>query len=152
MAVRAIGSADELKELVGEELGVTDWRVIDQAKVDAFADLTGDHQWIHVDTERAAGSQFGGTIAHGFLSLSMCPSFGAEVFRIDFGSARLNYGLNVVRFPSPVPVGSRIRARVAISDVQDAGSGLRSTTKYTIEIEDRDRPACVAEQITYIAS
>src|SRR5215217_7396768 len=107
----------ELEQLVGEELGASDWHLVDQERVNAFAEVTGDHQWIHVDPERAASGPFGGTIAHGFLTLSMLPQSTFELMHVEDASAAINYGLDKVRFPAPVPVGSRIRATFRIAEV-----------------------------------
>lgn len=149
-APRSIADLDELKSLVGQEIGTTDWVDVTQEQVDLFADATGDHQWIHVDVERAASGPFGGTIAHGFLTLSMLPSFGARLFSLEFGAARLNYGLGTVRFTNPVPVGSRIRATATFEEVNDLAKGTQVVTRYVIEIEGVERPAVVAQQITLV--
>lgn len=150
MGARVISSAEEMKGLLGQQLGVTDWLTVDQGRVDGFAKVTGDHQWIHVDPERAKKSPFGGTVAHGFLTLALTVPFGAELYELRFGSSRLNYGLNKVRFPAPVPVGSRIRAQVTLNEIRETGAGLQLTTTYTIEIEGTERPACVAERLTLV--
>ncbi|MBC7268261.1 MAG: MaoC family dehydratase [Streptomyces sp.] len=150
MGARVISSAEELKGLLGQQFGVTDWLTVDQERVDGFAKVTGDHQWIHVDTERAKESPFGGTIAHGFLTLALTVPFGAELYELNFGSSRLNYGLHKVRFPAPVPVGSRIRAQVTLDEIRETGAGLQLTTTYTIEIEGKEGPACVAERLTLV--
>lgn len=147
---REIGSLEELRGLLGEELGVSAWVQVTQEQVDAFADATGDHQWIHVDPERAAASPFGGTIAHGFLTLSLIPSFAVQIFALSLGGARLNYGLDGARFPTPVRVGSRVRGRATITDVAETPKGVRVTTSYVIEIEGAERPACVATQLTLV--
>jgi acyl dehydratase len=145
---RTIAGIPALKQLVGEELGVSDWREISQAKVDAFADLTDDHQWIHVDVGRAAGTAFGGTIAHGFLTLSLAPSFAAELFTVTNVSHGLNYGLDRVRFPAPLPVGSRLRMRATLTAAEDLpNGGLQTTTTFTFEVEGGDKPVCVAESL-----
>ena len=148
--MRTFTSLEELADAVGEEIGTTEWLTIDQARVDAFADATDDHQWIHVDAERAAAGPFGGTIAHGYLTLSLLPRFGAEVFRLETPGAKLNYGLNKVRFPAPVPVGSRIRARAKVVDVTDLPPGKQVTFGWTIEIEGGPKPACVAETVVLL--
>lgn len=147
---RQIASLEELTALVGQEVGVSPWVEVTQEQVDTFADATGDHQWIHVDPERAAASPFGGTIAHGFLTLSLIPSFAVQIFTMDFGGARLNYGLGQVRFPMPVRVGSRVRGRATIEDVKETPKGVQVTTAYVVEIEGQERPACVATQITLV--
>jgi acyl dehydratase len=148
--MRVFTTVEELEEAVGHELGVSDWMEITQERVDAFADATGDHQWIHVDVERAKDGPFGGTIAHGYLTLSLAPWLGSQVFGLDTPGAKLNYGLNKVRFPSPVRVGARVRARVAIVAVSDVPAGKQLTTSYTIEVEGQDKPACVAETVALL--
>lgn len=150
MSPRVIASLEELKSLAGQDLGTSDWLTVDQSRVDTFADATGDQQWIHVDQERAASGPYGGTIAHGFLTLSLIPMFSAQIATTTFGGARLNYGLEGVRFPSPVRVGARVRARAHLADVTETLKGVRMTTKYTVEVEGQDRPACVTEHIVLI--
>ncbi|QFQ29207.1 MaoC family dehydratase [Janibacter melonis] len=147
---RTIATIEDLRALVGHELGSTEWVEITQERVDLFADATGDHQWIHVDVERAEAGPFGGTIAHGFLTLSLLPSFGAELFALELGSARLNYGLEGVRFTNPVRVGSRIRGTATFEEVNDLPKGTQVVTRYVVEIEGVERPACVARQITLV--
>lgn len=149
-APRRVADLDELKTLVGQEIGTTDWVEVTQQQVDLFAEATGDHQWIHVDVERAKEGPFGGTIAHGFMTLSLLPSFGAQLFALEFGGARLNYGLGSVRFTNPVKVGARIRATATVEEVNDLPKGTQLVTRYVIEIEGVERPACVAQQITLI--
>jgi acyl dehydratase len=144
---RTIAGIPALKQLVGEELGVTDWRGISQQKVNAFADLTDDHQWIHVDVERARQSPFGGTIAHGFLTVALAPSFMDELFAVSDVSFGLNYGLDRVRFPSPLPVGSRVRMRATLASADEITGGLQTKMVLTFEIEDGDKPVCVAESL-----
>ncbi len=148
--MRTFTTFDELAEAVGEELGTSDWLEITQERVDAFADATGDHQWIHVDVERAKDGPFGGTIAHGYLTLSLVPFLGSQVFRLETPGAKLNYGVNKVRFPNPVPVGSKIRARVSVADVSDISAGKQMLLSYVIEIEGQDKPACVAETVVLL--
>ena len=148
--MRVFTTFDELTDAVGEELGSTDWLEITQERVDAFADATGDHQWIHVDVEKAKDGPFGGTIAHGYLTLSLIPQFTPELFRLDTPGAKLNYGVNKVRFPSPVPVGSRVRATVSVGEVTDVSAGKQLVTRYTIEIEGESKPACVAETVVLL--
>jgi acyl dehydratase len=147
--MRIIQGLKELEQLVGTEVGVSEWFTITQERIDDFADITEDHQWIHVDPERATRDLPGGrTIAHGFLTLSMIPHLSHDVFRVEGVPTRLNYGLNRVRFTSPVPVGSRIRGRFTLASI-DAQGGNRYlvTTTVTIEIEGEARPACVAETL-----
>lgn len=148
--MRTLSSIEEIEAAVGESLGTTDWVELDQAAVNTFADLTGDHQWIHVDAERAAGSSFGGTIVHGFLTLSMLPGFGLKLFTIDAGSARLNYGLEKVRFPAPLRTGTRVRGTATIKAVDQVPSGTQVRTSWTVEAEGSERPVCVAETITLV--
>ena len=148
--MRVLDDLDALAGLTGEELGTSDWLEIDQDRVDRFADATGDHQWIHVDVERAAAGPFGGTIAHGYLTLSLIPMLGAQVFGLETPGAKLNYGVNKVRFPSPLPVGSRIRAHVKVVDVADVPAGKQVTFGWAIEIEGGTKPACVAETVVLL--
>ena len=141
---------DELTKAVGEDLGTSDWLEIDQDRVNAFADATGDHQWIHVDVERAKDGPFGGTIAHGYLTLSLVPHLSDQVFALETPGAKLNYGVNKVRFPNPVRVGSRVRTKVSIAAVDDIPSGKQMLVKHVIEIEGQDKPACVAETVVLL--
>jgi acyl dehydratase len=127
--MRVFSTLDEVAAATGEELGSTDWVTIDQDRVDRFADATGDHQWIHVDVERAKEGPFGGTIAHGYLTLSLVPWLGSQVFSLETPGAKLNYGVNKVRFPNPLRVGSRIRATVSVADVADLPAGKQLTQK-----------------------
>ena len=148
--MRTFTSLDDIAAAAGEELGTSDWLTIDQERVDLFADATGDHQWIHVDEERAKDGPFGGTIAHGYLTLSLIPMLGASVFGIETPGAKLNYGLNKVRFPNPVRVGSRVRSTVSVADVADLPSGKQLTLRHVVEIEGEDKPACVAETVVLL--
>jgi acyl dehydratase len=148
--MRVFRSLDELTAAVGEELGPTEWMTVTQKQVDLFADATGDHQWIHVDRARAAAGPFGGTIAHGYLTLSLVPMLAAQLFHIDTMGAKLNYGINRVRFPHLVPVGAQIRARATIAEVTDVPAGKQLITRYVIEIEGVDKPACVAETVVLL--
>lgn len=148
--MRTFTTFDELTAAVGEDLGASEWLEIDQDRVDAFADATGDHQWIHVDVEKAKGGPFGGTIAHGYLTLSLVPFLGSQVFALETPGAKLNYGVNKVRFPNPVRVGSRVRAHVSVAEVTDIPAGKQMQLKYVIEIEDEDKPACVAETVVLL--
>ena len=148
--MRVFTSLDELSGAVGEEIGPTEWTTITQKQVNMFADATGDHQWIHVDQARAAAGPFGSTIAHGYLTLSLVPMLAAQLFHIDTMGAKLNYGVNKVRFPHPVPVGSRVRATATIAEVSDVPAGKQMVTRYVIEIEDVDKPACVAETVVLL--
>jgi acyl dehydratase len=145
--VLIIDGPDQLKARAGEELGVTDWITISQDEVDAFADLTHDHQWIHVDRERAAASPFGGTIAHGYLTLALVPRMQTLLFEIRGFSFGLNYGLNRVRFPAPMPVGAALRMTAVLSAVNEVGGNLEYLVTNTFEREGGDKPVCVAESI-----
>jgi acyl dehydratase len=142
-------SLDQLRSLVGREAGTSDWLAIDQQMIDAFAQVTGDHQWIHIDPQRAkTESRFGRTIAHGFLTLSLLSRLSHESIQVsgDFGM-RINYGLNKLRFPSPVPEGSRIRARFAVQSVEDIEGGHQVVWLVTVEVEGSPKPALVAEWV-----
>ncbi|CAM3211625.1 acyl dehydratase [Williamsia muralis] len=142
------GIAD-LEAAVGQELGPSDWFPIEQDRVDGFADVTEDHQWIHVDTEKAASGPFGATIAHGFLSLSLVPYFVSQLRRIEGAKMGVNYGLDRVRFPSPVRAGSRIRGRTVVktADRIDENS-IQLVMRTTIEVEGSDKPGCVADLVS----
>lgn len=147
--MRTIPRLGDLKSMVGEELAVSNWFVVDQPRINQFADATGDHQWIHVDPDRAASGPFGATIAHGFLTLSMLPLFIQDALRFDDVRMSVNYGLNRVRFTSPVPVGSELRARFRLVGIEDvAGQGMQVTMEATIERKGFDKPVCVAETIS----
>ena len=136
---------DELPNHVGERLGASAWHEVTQEQVSMFADATGDHQWIHLDQERAAAGPFGGTIAHGFLTLSLGPMLVHEVFEVADARMGINYGLNRVRFPAPLPVGSRVRADVTCAAVEEVPGGLQATLAVTFEREGGTKPVCVAE-------
>ena len=148
--MRVFTDVEQLRAAVGEELGSTEWIEIDQARVDLFAEATGDHQWIHVDRERAAQGPFGGTIAHGYLTLALIPWLGSQIFRLEAGSARLNYGLNKARFPAPLLVGGRIRATATLQEVTDLPAGTQVIMRFVIEIKDEPKPACVAETVALL--
>ena len=138
----------EVSGLVGQELGTSDWFEVTQDRVDTFADATGDHQWIHVDVERAkAESPFGGPIAHGYLTLSLLVPLFAQVLAVTDTAMGVNYGLNKVRFPSPVPVGSRVRLTATLKDVEQVAGGLQLTFSAVVEREGSDKPACIAEPV-----
>jgi acyl dehydratase len=139
-----LGLAD-LAGQVGKHLGPSEWRVIDQEQINRFADATGDHQWIHLDAERAKSGPFGTTIAHGYLTLSLTPIFISQVLRVEGASMVVNYGLNRVRFPSPVPSGSRVRFGAELSAVEEVKGGVQVILAGTFELEGSDKPACVAE-------
>ena len=142
-------NAADLQHLVDTEIGVSEWMEITQERVDAFADATDDHQWIHVDPAKAAAGPFGGTIAHGFLTLSLTVTLSAQV-QLDVGSPRmaLNYGLEKVRFPAPVPVGSKIRARIGLVSVTDVEGGIQVNRQVVIEVEGGEKPAMAAETVS----
>ncbi|GII63522.1 MaoC family dehydratase [Sphaerisporangium krabiense] len=150
--MRIFAGVEELKAAQGEHLGDTPWREVTQRQVDLFADATGDHQWIHVDAERAAAGPFGGTIAHGYLSLALLPSLVRSLYRVEGPKMIVNYGLNKVRFPTPVPVGARVRAGAEIVEVKDTPSGALVTLRVTVEVEGAARPACVAETLTLLVT
>ena len=141
------GSVEELAAAVGQ-VETSDWITIDQERVNLFADATDDHQWIHVDPERAAHGPFGGTIAHGYLSLALLPALASGRFRVDGMVMGINYGLDKVRFPHPVPVGSRVRAHSEIVSVEEVAQGVRVKLLVTVEIDGVDKPAAVAESIS----
>ena len=141
---------DDLKSKVGEEIGVSDWREVTQDDIDKFAEVTGDDQWIHVDPERAKDTPFGGTIAHGFFTLSLAPRFSYDLWTLDGVAMALNYGLNKMRFPSPLPVGSKVRMRVTVQSVEDIDGGAQLTMLNTFEREGGDKPVCVAESLTRV--
>jgi len=140
---------EDAKTQQGQEIGISDWLLIDQDRVNGFAQITGDQQWIHVDVERARReSPFGGPIAHGYLTLSLLAKFAQECIGVDGVKLAVNYGLNRVRFAAPVKVGSRVRARFILADVEDIQGGAQLVWQATIEIEGGDKPACVAEMVT----
>jgi acyl dehydratase len=147
--MREIATLAELKTLVGQEVAVSDWVEITQERVNQFAESTGDHQWIHLDVERCKReSPFGGPIAHGFLTLSLLPMLMQNSVRMTDVRMGVNYGLNKVRFPAPVPVGSKVRSRTTVLSVEDIEGGAQVTWQVTIEREGGDKPVCVAESIS----
>ena len=148
--MRVFTTFDELAEAVGEELGTSEWVEVTQERVDQFAEATGDHQWIHVDVEKAAAGPFGGTIAHGYLTLSLVPWLGSQVFGLETPGAKLNYGVNKVRFPNPVRVGKRIRLHVTMGEVTEIPAGRQVTLIHKVEIEGEEKPACVAETVALL--
>ena len=146
--MKTLQTLSELRSLVGQEVAVTDWITITQAQVNQFADATHDHQWIHVDPERAKAGPFGAPIAHGFLTLSLLSHFFEQAVTIREVRMGVNYGLNKVRFPSPVPVGSRVRARMTLQACEPVDrAGMQGTWAVTIEREGGDKPVCVAESL-----
>lgn len=148
--MRVFTTFDEVAEAAGTELGSSEWITVDQRRVNQFADATGDHQWIHVDMERAKDGPFGGTIAHGYLTLSLVPWLGSQIFTLQTPGAKLNYGVNKVRFPTPLLVGKRIRLHVKMGEVVDLPSGKQLTVQHTVEIEGEPKPACVAETVVLL--
>jgi acyl dehydratase len=148
--MRTFTSLEEVAAAAGEELGTGEWLTVDQDRVDQFAEATGDHQWIHVDVERAAEGPFGGTIAHGYLTLSLIPVLGTGILSLETPGAKLNYGVNKVRFPMPLRVGKRIRSHITMGDCTELPAGLQMTLKHTVEIEGEQKPACVAETVVLL--
>jgi acyl dehydratase len=147
VSVKIYNGLDEFVAAKGSELGPTEWLEITQERVNLFADATDDHQWIHVDPEKAAGGPFGGTIAHGLLTLSLLPHFTHQLYRVDNIAMAINYGYNKVRFITPVRVGSKVRASAVIADVAQLDGAVQATMTVTVEIEGSDKPAAVAESI-----
>ncbi|MDI9914121.1 MaoC family dehydratase [Rhodococcus sp. IEGM 1379] len=150
--MRIFSGIDEVESAVGEHLGYSEWFPITQERVDKFADATEDHQWIHVDPERAAQGPYGGTIAHGYLTLSLLPVLGAQVMRVDGVSMAVNYGSNKVRFPAPVKVGSSVRAGAEILTFERTTNGANLVVRYTIEIEGVSKPALVADTVRLLVA
>ncbi|CAM3560945.1 MaoC family dehydratase [Tsukamurella ocularis] len=148
--MRVLNGLEELQAAVGEHLGYSDWVEIDQKRIDLFAEATGDHQWIHVDPEKAKAGPFGSTIAHGYLTLSLIPMLVWQIYTVEGTKMGVNYGSNKVRFPAPVPVGSRVRAGVELVSVTPGGGGQQVVARVTIEREGGDRPACVAETVSVV--
>jgi acyl dehydratase len=149
MALVTTNGIEDLKGLVGQEIGPSDWRELTQEHIDRFAELSGDDQWIHVDVERAkTESPFGTTVAHGNLTLSMIDGFRKDLIKSEGFALGVNYGWNKVRFPAPVPSGSRLRARAEVVSVDDVGGGwYQVVTRFTVEVEGNDKPACVGESV-----
>jgi acyl dehydratase len=146
--MRTIEGPDELRSLVGQEIGVSDWLAVDQDRINLFADATGDHQWIHVDPARAAEGPFGAPIAHGYLTLALLPPLMNNIFEVTGKRMGVNYGLNKVRFPAPLPVDSLVRVRLGIAAVEDVPNGVQVVWLATVERQGGDKPVCVAESIT----
>lgn len=147
MSERVINGVDGLKAAVGQHFGYSEYVEITQERVNQFAEATGDHQWIHVDVERAKSGPFGGPIAHGYLTLSLGPMLYPTVVRIEGFTMGVNYGANKIRFPSPVPVGSKLRLGVKLLEVEDIAGGVQMTMEFTFECEGAAKPSCVAEII-----
>jgi acyl dehydratase len=148
--MRTFADFDELRDAIGTTIGTSDWHEVDQQRIDLFAEATGDHQWIHVDPERAKESPFGQTIAHGYLTLSLVPLMAYETYTVQDVRMGVNYGLNKVRFPSPVPSGSRVRAHFELQEVNDIDGGVQVVNKATVEIEGAEKPAMVAETVSLL--
>ncbi len=141
---------DELKGHAGQEIGVSDWQEVTQEAIDEFAEVTGDHQWIHVDPERAKDTPFGGTIAHGYYTLSLGPMFSYAMFSVEGFAFGVNYGLNRVRFPAPMPVGGKVRMRLKLASVEDIPGGAQFITEQTFEREGGEKPVCVAGSLARV--
>jgi acyl dehydratase len=147
-----ITGLDEMRAKVGEEIGVSDWHEVTQEEIDQFAAVTGDDQWIHIDPERATQTPFGGTIAHGYYTLSLHPFFAKQIVEFEGFAFAVNYGLNKVRFPAPLPVGNRVRMRATLLGVEDVVGGAQMTMKLTFEGEGALKPVCVAEHLMRLYS
>ncbi|MEU6643053.1 MaoC family dehydratase [Saccharomonospora sp. NPDC046836] len=148
--MRIFSDLGEFTAAADERLGQSDWHTVTQEQINLFADATGDHQWIHVDPERAATGPFGAPIAHGYLTLSLIPMFGREIYRVEGLRMGINYGLNKVRFPQAVTVGSKIRASAELAQVTDVPQGKQAVVRWTIEIDGEPKPACVAEMVSLL--
>jgi len=148
--MRTITGIEELKKAEGETLGTSAWHDVTQKDIDAFADVTGDHQWIHVDPERAKDTPFGGTIAHGYYTLSLAPSLSEEIFQVEGVAFGVNYGLNKVRFPAPLPVGGKVRMTARVAGVEEIKGGAQLTLELTFEHEGTEKPVCVAESLARV--
>jgi acyl dehydratase len=148
--VRVFNGITELERAVGDHLGHSDWHTITQEQIDAFAAATGDHQWIHVEPEKAAQGPFGATIAHGFLTLSLVPMLTWQVYALQGVKMGVNYGAERLRFPSPVPVGSRVRAGVELTGITPNAMGYQVATRVTVEREGADKPACVVDRLAVV--
>ncbi|WP_067068113.1 MaoC family dehydratase [Roseateles chitosanitabidus] len=146
--MRIFERLEELESLIGQEIGVSDWIAVEQPRIQAFADATEDQQWIHTDPARAAAGPFGATIAHGFLTLSLLPRFYQTAFRVEEVRMGLNYGLDRVRFPAPVPVGSKLRGRFVLRKLEAIDGGVQMMVEVTVEREGGSKPVCVAESLT----
>ena len=147
--MRTITGLDELRQAEGDDLGTSDWHEVTQDAIDAFADVTGDHQWIHVDAERAKETPFGGTIAHGYYTLSLAPMFMEQIFTLEGFAFAVNYGLDKVRFPAPVPVGAKLRGSAELLAVEETrDGGVQAKFRVTVEIEGSDKPGCVIDTIS----
>ena len=145
-----ISGLDELRQADGQDLGTSDWHQVTQAAIDAFADVTGDHQWIHVDVERAKETPFGGTIAHGYYTLSLAPMLTEQVMSLEGFAFALNYGLDRVRLPAPMPVGGKLRCTVKLAQVTDIPGGAQVKLEHTFEREGGEKPVCVAQSVVRV--
>ncbi len=145
MPARTINGTDELRALVGQHLGYSDWLEITQDRIDQFAEATGDHQWIHVDVERAKAGPFGAPIAHGYLTLSLGPMLSPQIYTVSGFSMGVNYGADKIRFPAPVPVGSKLRLGATLLDVTEIAGGLQMKVEFSFEVDGATKPSCVAE-------
>ena len=148
--MRTFNGIPDLEKAVGTHLGHSEWHTIDQDQIDAFAAATGDNQWIHTDPAKAAGGPFGTTIAHGFLTLSLVPMLVWQVYKVEGVTMAVNYGADKLRFPAPVPVGSRVRAGVELTSVTPNKLGYQVATRVTIELDGSDKPACVVDMVAVV--
>jgi acyl dehydratase len=148
--MRIINGIEELEQAIGTHLGYSDWHTVTQDQIDLFADATGDHQWIHVDQEKAKEGPFGSTIAHGYLTLSLVPMLSWQVYKVEGMRMGVNYGANRLRFPSPVPVDSKVRAGVELLSVTPAGGGYQVVARVTVERDGGDKPACVVDTVSVL--
>jgi acyl dehydratase len=148
---RVFDNLEAFKAAAGEELGTSDWLTVTQEQINTFAEATGDRQWIHVDPERAASGPFGGTIAHGYLTLSLLPVFAEQIYSIEGLAFGMNYGANKVRFPAPVPVDSRLRATATLLETKDIPIGTQGVVSFVVEREGADKPVCIAEVVYVMA-
>lgn len=151
MSVNVFDTLVDLKAAVGQEIGTSDWVEITQERINTFADATGDHQWIHTDPELAAKGPFGKTIAHGYLTLSLLPVFAEQIYSVKSVIMGVNYGANKVRFPNPVPVGSRVRGTATLKETSDIAIGTQVVFTFVVEIEGAEKPACIAEVVYVMA-
>ncbi|ASR36796.1 dehydratase [Prauserella marina] len=149
---RVFATLSDFVAAEGEQLGHSEWHTVTQEQVNLFADATGDHQWIHVDPQRAADGPFGAPIAHGYLTLSLIPLLGKDIYRVDGLAMGINYGLNKVRFPQPVTVGSKVRAHAELAEVKQVTQGMQAVVRWTIEIDGEPKPACVAETVAILVA
>lgn len=148
--IKVFNGVDDLKAAVGATFGPTDWFEVTQDAVNLFADATGDHQWIHIDVEKAKAGPFGSTIVHGFMTLSLIPMFSPQLFAVEGVKMGVNYGCDKVRFPHPVPVGSKVRASATLAEVTDIAMGSRATWDWVLEAEGIDKPVCVARMLSVV--